>query len=696
MKASRRKNLQSVSGTDKIKSTLIADFIHGNIPITRFEKRLVSTEDFNRLHDVLQGSMSYLTFPSARYSRFSHSLGAMNFAGQIWKSAYSNSSTGTQRRIIRLIRSILKRYIDQHTDEFEECIDGETEKNDILRENKFIKKKSLFPQMIAEIFDVVPENYNQAFIRAVIHQAVRSSALLHDIGHPPMSHVTEKALERFHSFLLEKKDLILSKHFQHFKAIAEKEFDSDIPLHEALTIKISKALFKRIISNIKTEIININKDVRNSTLVYLKLVYYLSLDILSFRLKKEDHKLPSGLEIDQNDKSVLNLLHNVMSSTIDADRLDFTLRDNKLTGVNSYNFPRERFLRSVKIDKIKIESNDYYDIVYNARIVDIIENLLQARFDHYRYVVSHHRVLKMNLLLKIVIRRSLQAKVLTKNKQSSKKYSEFAKSNYLPSIPEAIVAPVIQCFRGNFEYYDMLYQWSDSWLVTMLRAEFHRLKPDFDKNRLKKNEKRYYEELLELITNRKIYISLIKRKESFRKLEKKVHEKIKDKLKTIKEKEYLRHIRGQINTYNKRGFSLFDAFEFAFNAIRHSIRHRDATLFKELKNITFRTILEELKNADVKHNIRILAERRFLNSGIDTKPWFYDDGSPFEMNEVSSKHDYLKSSINDVPGFFLYTKPEKSQTRPVEKALEVSIEAIANAYERLINELERIIKDFST
>ena len=87
------------------KVTSIADSIHESIQISPLEKSVISTTIFNRLHNVLQTSTLYLTFPSARHSRFSHSLGCMHLAGKVFLSSINNSDPNVVREFLA---SILK------------------------------------------------------------------------------------------------------------------------------------------------------------------------------------------------------------------------------------------------------------------------------------------------------------------------------------------------------------------------------------------------------------------------------------------------------------------------------------------------------------------------------------------------------------------------------------------------------------
>ena len=84
----------------------ITDPLYGNIKLTEIESRLVSTRVFQRLHNVRQLGLGHLVFPSAAYSRFSHSVGACFNADQILTAIESNQNnvrfTDCQRQAFRI------------------------------------------------------------------------------------------------------------------------------------------------------------------------------------------------------------------------------------------------------------------------------------------------------------------------------------------------------------------------------------------------------------------------------------------------------------------------------------------------------------------------------------------------------------------------------------------------------------------
>ncbi len=83
------------------KITLIADYLHYPIPVSQIEKMVISTQIFNRLHNILQNSTVFFTYPSNRTSRFSHSLGCMHIAGQIFRYGFINAEEEDKNHFLK-------------------------------------------------------------------------------------------------------------------------------------------------------------------------------------------------------------------------------------------------------------------------------------------------------------------------------------------------------------------------------------------------------------------------------------------------------------------------------------------------------------------------------------------------------------------------------------------------------------------
>lgn len=114
----------------------IYDSVHGFIPFDEFEKELIDSLPFQRLHYIHQLGIAYLVYPGATHTRFEHSLGVMMLATLMFEKI---------------------------------C-------------------KSVRP----DVFHFVPRKGSADFL--YWRRVLRMAALCHDLGHLPFSHVAENDL----------------------------------------------------------------------------------------------------------------------------------------------------------------------------------------------------------------------------------------------------------------------------------------------------------------------------------------------------------------------------------------------------------------------------------------------------------------------------------------------------------------------
>ena len=114
----------------------IYDSVYGFIPFDEFEKELIDSLPFQRLHYIHQLGISYLVYPCATHTRFEHSIGAMMLATQMFEKI---------------------------------C-------------------KSVRP----DVFHFVPRKGSSDYL--YWQRVLRMAALCHDLGHLPFSHVAEDDL----------------------------------------------------------------------------------------------------------------------------------------------------------------------------------------------------------------------------------------------------------------------------------------------------------------------------------------------------------------------------------------------------------------------------------------------------------------------------------------------------------------------
>ncbi len=253
---------------------VLADPIHGAIDITSVENSIISTPLFQRLRYVRQLGLSDMVYHGTSHSRFSHSIGVAYVASEL--------------------------------------IDG-------LRINAI--KYANLAQANYEEFDILKDQ---------TEQLIRIAALLHDIGHFPLSHVLENTVIE-----------ICRRNKQQWNG-----------RHETLGKKI-------ILETVLGDILDRN-DIDPK-------------EVVSLITSDNVETLARG---------------QMISSNLDADRLDYLLRDSYFAGVSYGNYDLSRIKRI--LIPIKDPTGEFREfIVFHQKGIPAIEQYLLGRYNMYQQVYMH-------------------------------------------------------------------------------------------------------------------------------------------------------------------------------------------------------------------------------------------------------------------------------------------------------------------
>lgn len=170
-----------------------------------------------------------------------------------------------------------------------------------------------------------------------------AAALLHDIGHGPFSHSLEEILRAIHSYQ------------------QDKQFD-----HEEMTLRLIEG---------DTQVNKVLKDCKED----------LPERVAKFFKSKKE----------QN-----HWRYRIVSSQLDADRLDYILRDAQMAGLVGAGFDLDRILQHLYVKK---QEDEYF--ILERKAIEALESALLVNDQLYRAVYYHRKVRSATAMMQTLLLR---------------------------------------------------------------------------------------------------------------------------------------------------------------------------------------------------------------------------------------------------------------------------------------------------
>ena len=611
----------------KDRSSLIADSLHGSIMLSQFEKDVMVTTLFNRLHGIYQNSTAYLTFPANRTRRIEHSIGCMYLCGSIFYSGICNAQ-----------EEILKPFFEQAKVELQQII-NEVCKSDYGRKYS-CKLGGIFKKVSREYDELeisggiynfnLPANIGEENrkIYIILFESIRIAAMLHDIGHPPFSHISENALNILYKRISEKENK--NKEEKEFLDILHDLVGSGHQLHEELGNEIAEML-------LMTAIPDFSEDDVKDKVSYQKQIFKILVKEVAMRILQEKSQF-------------LKDLHSIIDGTLDGDRLDYVSRDPANSGFKLGITEYDRLISKMKL----CEKENRFLICPSVSVVKTVEDFLMRRWNLYKNIIFHHRVIKTDCMLQNTIVEIAEEYFVDEANEKTGETDSYIlpydisglwKANRkLPSDKEAAYA---------------ISQWDDTWLLTILKKSYFETYIDQDSY--------LHDQLEEFLTNKKNYYSLIKRKEEFEEIDTCVSqilierkEELENQIEKLRELEkeqeeskmlvdiegYLKGIKdiliianeNQAKSFVKRG-------GFILCAIKQKLFGVDS----------FSDVLEQMRiNLEFEEGELFYAEKQ-PKTGTEKDLFFYQKTDELiSLDNISNISNVLKDDLKYSPFFFLY------------------------------------------
>ncbi|NMB09530.1 MAG: HD domain-containing protein, partial [Tissierellia bacterium] len=454
----------------------------------------------------------------------------------------------------------------------------------------------------------------------VIYQAVRLVGLLHDIGHPPFSHITEGALNKLYKSIKSKEHL--TKREEKFIGILEKYYVSDIQLHENIGNQMVKWIFRTYMRE------NYKEEFKE------KKFYALVFNAVECILLEENNTWES--------------LHRIIDNSIDSDRLDYVSRDLLNSGINQGTIEYSRLIPSMKI----LLKEDIFVLSADLKTLGTIEDFFTKRWYLYNNIIFHHRVIKTDSLLEECIIGIAEDYLLREDDE--------VQNNSTSTLPYNISGlwHALDTTEGSdLKKFDLLIQWNDSWLMTILKKHYF---DEYQTLENSKSEEKNSEKLLlrnkleELLANKKYFHSMVKTYSEIEYLDSCILYRLKTKY--ITEDDIIKHITE--NSFLEQEDSLWESIKD--KAENNLFLTKIDSYLKVVNGIDVmskvlewtKKFFENKKNEDQIRDYMLKTKR--VKPGVSPEPVLYKDGITIKLSEVSKIEDNILRNITMFPFMNIY------------------------------------------
>lgn len=282
----------------------IRDVIHGSIPVMRGELPILDSRYFQRLRQIKQLGFAENSFPNATHSRYIHSLGAMETATQAFDTIFGGPRSRNSERS---------------------------------------------PGDSVPLFRERPQAHER------FRRVLRLAALLHDVGHGPLSHTTEFAMPDV----------------RELKVPLKRPAKARQATHEDYTLKII------LDSGLTPFLEKLGKEAGFTPLHVASLI-------------EPSIEVPDDFFVEKVNGETIDfrpILQQLISSELDADRMDYLRRDSWHAGVSYGQFDYDWLVANLTCE---VRKGSCF-LAMQHRALYAFEDFLISRFHMFLMVYFHYK-----------------------------------------------------------------------------------------------------------------------------------------------------------------------------------------------------------------------------------------------------------------------------------------------------------------
>lgn len=309
----------------------ILDSLHGQVDLTQEEINIIDHPLFQRLRQIRQTGMLHLVAPSAVHTRFEHSIGVLYMADQLLLAIHKESAKD-KRHMFAL---------------------AEAEAGQAVR-----------------FCELSPPLFNK------LRRVTRICALVHDLGHGPLSHTFDAFAPSIDSIRQLLDDPSLATVSQYTTALLQSK--TGRVQHETM----SCLLFAKLWSDLSGE-------------------RWMPALVTAVILNAAPVGIPAELI------PWISFIRDLVSSSpIDADRMDYLLRDSRAVGV-THGFEYDRLLKSALC--VRSLTHQEYRLGWRHSGLSAVEEFIAARNKMFSQFYSHKTYHGAELALQAIAQEAIKS-----------------------------------------------------------------------------------------------------------------------------------------------------------------------------------------------------------------------------------------------------------------------------------------------